>query len=249
MNLASRLQDIEPLTLPSPLEGFEHVRGYGIYSLPFDSGHVMGLRVFPQGDFTPYIAVWHRTPAGDWSIYVDGKRLDTACPRYFSAGTQNSQLAKINLTWTEPNELLIEMETPKLELNVSMGTTFLFKLMNVISPRLPERLWRASFMLRSMEWMGRVFFRMGHVNLSGNVPNGQFSILMPRRMYIIKSATAILDGENLGSPTKIKENPRIGDLKFPNRPIFGVGGGYFEIQDPEEYQRTIAELKLDKEIS
>ena len=118
-----------------------------------------------------------------------------------------------------------------------MGTTFLFKLMNLISPRLPERLWRASFMLRSMEWMGRVFFRMGHVNSSGNVPNGQFSILMPRRMYNIKSSEGTLDGEDLGNPIKIKENPAIGDLKFPNRPILGVGGSYFEIQDLELINR------------
>ncbi len=48
-------------------------------------GHVLALRVFPENDFAPYRSIWHRTPDGTWSIYVDGPRVDTACPRYFGA--------------------------------------------------------------------------------------------------------------------------------------------------------------------
>ena len=51
--------------------------------LPFDSGHYLALRVFPENDFSPYKTVWHRDPEGQWSIFVDGPRFDTACPRYY----------------------------------------------------------------------------------------------------------------------------------------------------------------------
>jgi hypothetical protein len=69
-----------------PREGQEYVNGWGIFALPFESGDVLALRVFPQNDFSPYVAVWRRDPAGHWAIYVDGTRLDTACPPLLQLG-------------------------------------------------------------------------------------------------------------------------------------------------------------------
>ena len=41
--------------------------------LPFASGHVLALRVWPEVSFAdPYLAVWHRAPAGRWTIWSDG---------------------------------------------------------------------------------------------------------------------------------------------------------------------------------
>ena len=53
----------------------EAVTGWGVFALPLSSAHVLALRVFPEGTFTPYVAVWHRDPEGRWSIYVDGDDL------------------------------------------------------------------------------------------------------------------------------------------------------------------------------
>lgn len=242
MSLASELQQIKPLTRASPLPGFEHVRGFGIFSLPFDSGHVLALRVFPENDFAPYISIWHQSPDGQWSIFTDAPRLDTACPRYFGAAASHVQFSHITLTWTGPMELLVEMDSPKLVWSVSMATTPLFKIMNMISPRLPEPLWRAPAMLRMMEWLGRVFFDMGDSTLSGIVPNGHFGIMMPQRMFPIVSTKAELAGQELGQGTRAKENPSIGKLRLSARPIFAIGRGYFKIQDSAEHERTIKEL-------
>lgn len=54
MDLASELQAIEPYVVPSPVSGYEYVRGYGVYALPFDSGDVLTLRVCPENGFAPY---------------------------------------------------------------------------------------------------------------------------------------------------------------------------------------------------
>jgi hypothetical protein len=35
-----------------------------VFALPFTSGHVLVLRVFPESSFGPYRAVWHRDPSG-----------------------------------------------------------------------------------------------------------------------------------------------------------------------------------------
>lgn len=81
MNLARETGAIEPLARPSPLPGYEYVRGRGVYALPFDTGHVLALRVFPENDVAPYHTIWHRDPGGDWAIYAHSPRLDIACPR------------------------------------------------------------------------------------------------------------------------------------------------------------------------
>ncbi len=51
MHLAQRLQTLKPKVLPSPWPGYEHVHGYGVMMMPWSSGHLLGLRVFPENDF------------------------------------------------------------------------------------------------------------------------------------------------------------------------------------------------------
>ena len=47
----------------------ERFRGYGVMGLPFESGHVLGLRPFPVSSIGPgYTSIWHRSPDGRWSF-------------------------------------------------------------------------------------------------------------------------------------------------------------------------------------
>ena len=86
----------------APWPNHEYVKGWGVFGLPFDSGHVLALRVFPENDFGSYKSLWHSPPTGGWSIHVDGGRLDTACPRYYEAACRYTGFAKIALTPTSP---------------------------------------------------------------------------------------------------------------------------------------------------
>ena len=61
---AELTSSITPEMGDAPWADHEYVRGWGVFGLPFDSGHVLALRVFPQSSFGPYITVWHRDPAG-----------------------------------------------------------------------------------------------------------------------------------------------------------------------------------------
>ena len=113
MDLRTGLNAIPAGVAPSPWDGFEHVRGWGVVGAPFSSGHVLALRVFPENDFAPYSTLWHRTPEGEWSIYYDGPRADTACPRYFGAAAKVSSRCRIDLTWTGPMSLRVETDQPR----------------------------------------------------------------------------------------------------------------------------------------
>ena len=87
-------------------------------------------------------------------------------------------------------------------------------------------------MLRLIERMAGTLFRLGKITLAGNTPNGQYSILMPKRMFFIRYSKAEFKSEDLGEPIKSTENPHIGDVKLPKRPLFAVGRGYFKTIDP-----------------
>jgi hypothetical protein len=244
--LASELQSIPKMVIRSPLAGFEMVRGYGVPSLPFDTGNILALRVFPQNDFAPYITIWHRTPEGEWSIHVDGPRLDTACPRYFGAGAKHSTFAKIQLQWLDPMSLSIQMNQPRLDWTISMDEPSIFHLMNIIIPRLPERFVRTPRSFRLREWVGSALLGLGKVSPSAVTPNGQSSMFLTRRMFVIKDAKAQLDGKDLGRPVSLAVNPAIGNFKLPARPVFAEGRSYFETLDPAEYIKVKQELENPK---
>ncbi len=242
MHIKRKALEIKPLVNRSPLPGYEYGRGYGVMALPFTSGHVLALREFPENDFAPYRTVWHRTPDHSWSIYVDGPSHDTACPRYYGRAVAHVQSAHITLSWIGAHRLRIEMDQPALVWEIVMKTSPLINAMNAISVSLPERIWRAPVVMRTIEKLGDLLFDAGTINLSGRFPNGHAGILMPRRMFPITSSTATLNGASLGQPTRSKENPMIGKVSLPARPIFAMGRYYFSIQDQEAYARTPAEL-------
>ena len=114
LDLASQLRDLPARRGDAPWPEHEYVRGWGVFALPFDSGHVLALRVFPDNDFSPYTTVWHRDPAGAWSIFVDGPRFDTACPRYYGPACSTVERARIAVDWTGPTSLRITADTPRL---------------------------------------------------------------------------------------------------------------------------------------
>jgi hypothetical protein len=61
---------------------------------------------------------------------------------------------------------------------------------------------------------------------------------MPRRIYFVDDASATLDGVNLGRPTRLTDNPIIGDFRLPSRGALVIGQGVWQIRDPEEFSRT-----------
>jgi hypothetical protein len=224
--------------------GHEYVKGWGVMGLPFDSGHVLALRVFPENDFSPYRTVWHRDPEGRWSIYVDGPRLDTACPRYYGPACANIDHAQIDIEWSGPASLQVTMDAPRLEWTVTATETPILRFVNAVSPRMPRWTWRSTSLVRARELLARRVLDMGDVRLSATMPSGHVGILMPERMYFINESTAVLNGADLGQTERASRNPQIGQLPLPARGVLAIGGAAWAILDEEEYARTRTETAL-----
>jgi hypothetical protein len=241
LDLASRLSDLPERRGEAQWPDHEYVRGWGVFGLPFDSGHVLALRVFPDNDFSPYRTVWHRNPAGEWSIYVHGARLETACPRYYGSACRHTGFARIDLAWSGPTSLRVTVDGPGLEWRVVATETPVLRLLNAVSPRMPMWTWRSGALLRARELLAEHVLRLGALRLSGTMPSGHVGVLMPQRMYLIDESTAVLAGQDLGRPTTVEPNPQIGGVPLPARGVLAVGQAAWRIRDPDEYARTRAE--------
>jgi hypothetical protein len=238
MNLAEKAQSIEPRTGHSPWDNYEYGRGYAVLALPFDSGHLLGLRVFPENDFAPYVSVWHRPPDEDWEIYVDGPFLETACPRYWEPATRKVGFASIDVRWTGANDLRVEMDKPELEWTLSMRAPPLLRLLNTVNARLPLWTWKIRLFLRLREWVARYYLNYGDIALSFTTASGQDAVLLASENYFIHSSVARLDGDDLGEPVHLDENPTVGEVLLPTAPSFVIGQAHAMIVDQTEYQRT-----------
>ena len=52
----------------------ERFSGYGVLGVPFESGHYLALRDMVANSIGPaYRAIWHRDPAGHWTIHTTVK--------------------------------------------------------------------------------------------------------------------------------------------------------------------------------
>ncbi|MFE7778742.1 hypothetical protein ACFU5O_33685 [Streptomyces sp. NPDC057445] len=240
LDLSSRLSDVPAVRGRAPWPGHEYVKGWGVFGLPFDSGHVLALRVFPESSFGPYRTVWHRDPSGRWSIHVDGPRLDTACPRYYGAACDHTGHAPIGLAWTGPTSLHVTMDAPPLDWTLTASSSPLLGLLNRFGSALPLSTWRRPSLVRVRERLAYAL-GMGHLQLSGVMPSGHRGTLMPEQMYFVDTSRATLDGVDLGLPLRLRENPRIGDVPLPTRGVLAIGGAAWEILDQAAYERTRAE--------
>ena len=224
LDLASELRDLPSGRGNAPWPDHEYVKGWGVFVLPFDSGHVLALRVFPENDFSPYRTVWHRDPEGHWSIFVDGDRLDTACPRYYGAACDYVGHARIEVEWSGPASLRVRMDAPRLEWTVTAVQTPGLRVLNATNPRLPRWTWQSTRLVRVRELLARRL-GMGDIRLSGTMPSGHFGVLMPERMYFIDESVAVLEGADLGRPARMSPNPAIGEVVLAARGVLAIGQG------------------------
>jgi len=240
-DLSAALADLPERRGSAPWPDHEYVKGWGVMGLPFDSGHYLALRVFPENDFAPYKTVWHRDPNGRWSIHVDGPRLDTACPRYYGAACAHVGHATIDLTWTAPMTLRITVDAPHLDWSLTATETPLLRGLNAMSVRLPTWTWRPRPLLRARELLARGVLGMGDLRMKGTMPSGHVGTLMPERMYFMEDATATLDGVDLGHPARVSPTPDIGGFPMPARGVLAVGQAAWPIVDSAEFARTRAQ--------
>lgn len=231
LDLASTLSRLQEVRRQAPWAGYEYVKGWAVFGLPFDSGHMLALRVMPESSIAPYRSVYHRDPLGNWELYVDGPKV-CACSRYYGSACSLTAHAQIQLEWTGPATLRVTLNQPHLDWTFTATSDRRLDLINAVSAVLPLSSFRPSLLLRARERLAKAL-GLGELELSGFAPNGDAEVLMPEQIYFIEESTAALDGVDLGHPVHLDENPRLGTMALPARGVLVCAQGMWQIRDAE----------------
>jgi hypothetical protein len=231
-----------------PAGAAERLAGYGVMGAPCTSGHILAMRRFPVSSVGPgYTSVWHRDPAGRWTIYTDVPALQ-ACPRYFGAELERAVVGEIQIRWEGPRRLAVTIPSGTLQWELTLAPTVATRALNAMGQLLPEALWRSCAVLSMMAALAGPVLRAGHLSLCGRAPNGQWFIVNPRRLWTIAASHATLHGEGLGALGPAPDQGRLGDFWIPQRGLFASGIAFFEPFDPSRH-RAIASQAAPQRIS
>lgn len=235
LDLAHQLADPPFVRERSPWDDHEHTAGYAVMAQPMSSGHVLGLRVFPRTDFGGYESVWIRTPDGSWSQLVDHAPPEHGCPRVWGPALAHAEQARIDVSWTGPATLRVQMDQPALEWHLELGRTPALAVLNALHAWLPMATWRARTLVRMRERVAR-WLGLGAVAMAGRAPTGANLVAVLRRMYWVTDSRAVLDGTDLGSPAVLEQCPTIGGWPLPRRGVFAIGAAEFTRVPPHRIQ-------------
>lgn len=210
----------------------ERFTGWGVMGLTFASGHVLALRRFVASSIGPaYTTVWHRDPAGRWTVYADQLPAWT-CGRYFSTALAGTASTPILLDWTGSRTLRVAMPEFDFAWTLDIASSWRSRLLSTLAARVPTRIWDSPAFRRVAEPVAERVLDAGRVRIAGLVPNGQRFLIVLQRVWSIESAAASLRGESVGATGPLAAQASLGDFHIPQRGIFAAGCSFFERYDP-----------------
>jgi hypothetical protein len=232
------LAELSERSLSGPLRarpGREDVVGFAVVGQPFASGDVLCLRRFPASTFGPgYVSVWHRTAAGEWTVYTSVAPAES-CPRFIGAAIARAVQTPIELDWTGPERLEVRVPAADLRWELHMASTPVTRMMNLMMALMPAALYRSNLVLAMMSLMSTLFLAAGRFRLGGRVPNRQWFQAGPRKLWMIPQARATVAGRDFGAAGPLPSQPTLGELPLPQRGVFMLGGMSFEAFSPDRH--------------
>lgn len=217
----------------------ERFSGYGVMSVPFASGHVLGLRRFPVTSIGPgYTSVWLRDPDGAWHFHTTVPP-EVSCPRYFGSAIESAAVLDIAIDWTGDHSFTVTIgDDVDLRWDVALTATPVSRVMSGMAGILPDAFWRSGAFLSMLGGVAGPALRAGRIGMVGSTPNRQRYLAKVLRMWVVASSSASLGGEDLGAPRPLREQTRLGDFWMPQRGIFMIGGAHFHPQDAGAHPPT-----------
>ncbi|MDQ0826941.1 hypothetical protein QFZ60_003114 [Arthrobacter sp. B2I5] len=207
-----------------PEDPAEHFAGYAVLGLPFTSGHYLAFRDFPVSSVGPgYRSVWHRTPAGEWTIYAN-TAPEFSCARYFGAAVHHPVETDVDIQWNGPFTALITVPGV-VDWRLELGTSAATSMLTAMAVRMPETLWRSEPVLRAMGAFAGPLLNAGRMKVSGVVPNGQTFQAQPRQLWLVTDSQATILGEDAGRPGALEVQDHLADFWLPQRGLFGAQVG------------------------
>jgi hypothetical protein len=224
-----------------PAAACERVSGYGVMGLPFQSGHVLGLRRWTASSVGErFTSIWHRDPDGRWTFY-ESVRSQIACTRYFGADVEHAHVGPIRVDWDGPRRLHVcTAAGSQVDWTIEVGATLITRVMSMVGAGIPASAWRSRPVLVGMGHVAGWVLGVGKVQLTGMTSNGQHFDANPRRIWYVTGSKAVVEGQDLGPVGPLPEQAHMADFYFPQRGIFAVGRVYVTPGTDREAARRTA---------
>ncbi len=217
-----------------PIEPGDRVRGYGVMGLPVGDGHYLALRHWTAVSFgEPYRSVWHRDPAGRWTIRAD-QPPRVSCARFVGAAADRVVTAPIDITWEDESHL--EVHVAGLRWHIALRASLTTALLTACGAALPGAAWSSPTVLRLMGAMAGPLLGARPMQLVGTMPCGQRYRFGCRATWLVEDTAAELDGRGLETGTPPERTVTLGSLPLPGRGIFFADAtGRFTTPTPTDH--------------
>ena len=227
----------EPRDLVEKLEargqvssGNEHrFAGYAVMGLPFASGHVLGLRRFPESSLGPsYTSVWHRSPDGGWRIFQDVPR-EQVSSHHFGTGVADAVIRDIRIEWSADREFTVSVDdNHPLYWSLALSNVPETRFIHALGGMTPGALWRQPMFMKLMGGVASIALGAGHMGLMGQESRVQRFVANPRLVWTVSGSTATFDGESVGDVGALPVQTGRGNFWIPQQGVFVIGSAFLE---------------------
>jgi hypothetical protein len=206
----------------------ERFSGYGVLGLPFASGDILALRRFPASSLGPaFTSVWHRDPAGRWVIYSTvSPHLSSS--RFYGKALNDSKQTEISIRWIGAWSVVVEVPAAGLFWQIRLAESVTSRFVSRAIGALPRRVWTNESRMSRLGALAGKLLGTGQLMWTGQAPNGQRFLTRPRSFWTVSGSVAMINGSDLGSPSRLPVQARLGDLVLPQRGLFFAGQEFFE---------------------
>jgi hypothetical protein len=131
----------------------------------------------------------------------------------------------VGIEWKGPAQFTVNIPAA-LCWEVNLAKSWSTQMLNAIASLVPDAWWQKTSTLRAMGLVVRFALRTGKLNLTGKTPNGQGFIANPKKIWLIDSSHAALNGLDLGPVGPLGRQARLSEFMIPQRGLFEVAHGF-----------------------
>lgn len=201
-------------------------RGFFSPGLYFTSGYGMRLYNFTSTptEVSAFFQVWMMTPEDKKILYVDPEAAGAIVSTWYNFDEVVG--ASISWEWSDPDTLHINVKAVDgtiLDLHLVLGSSLATTILNTIVKITPQALMRTRPMLAISDISFNLLLGLGGVHIAGKTETGKAYVTEADKLALVKKASAILNGEDIGTLTHPPKPIFFGPSRVANRPIFAFG--------------------------
>lgn len=201
----------------------------------FDSGHCVWVFNWER---TPtsigsYSDVWVITPDGDRLLYADPPEAGPFVEKYHDFDRTNGA----TIAWDRLDDSAVELrldgeDDTSLELRVELGSSPATRFLNTVSALTPSPVLRTSIGQAISNLSLASVMDVNGLKVAGTTETGEPYRFEADRMRVVETASAALNGTELGEFGPPDRPIEFGDVKTPDDPFFAVADVY--LRPPDE---------------